>query len=99
MSTAASSGKVPIASRGSSENTLRERERSNNGHPSNSEDGQTGNEKGDVDGEEKAFIGPKKPVGFWDPSLKRTRKWVLIEWAKTSTFRSARLSFPADLES
>ncbi len=87
MSTSAANGNVPAASRGPSENTLRERERSHNGQASNSEEDHTDNEKGDADGEEQAFIGPKKPVGFWDPSLKHTRKWVLIEWAKTSRFR------------
>lgn len=35
------------------------------------------------DEEDPHFIGQMKPVGFWDPALSKTRKWVLLHWAKT----------------
>ena len=35
------------------------------------------------DEEDPHFIGQMKPVGFWDPALSKTRKWVLIHWAQT----------------
>lgn len=35
------------------------------------------------DEEDPHFIGQMKPVGFWDPALSKTRKWVLIHWART----------------
>lgn len=35
------------------------------------------------DEEDPHFIGQMKPVGFWDPALSKTRKWVLINWTKT----------------
>lgn len=35
------------------------------------------------DEENPHFIGQMKPVGFWDPALSKTRKWVLINWVRT----------------
>ena len=35
------------------------------------------------DEENQDFIGQMKPVGFWDPALSNTRRWVLIHWART----------------
>ena len=76
-----------LAPRGSSENTLRERESSGNGQGSNSadDDQKQKNENSDNDAEEKAQEGSMKHVGFWDPSLAKTRKWVILHWLRTST--------------
>jgi hypothetical protein len=66
---------------------LRERESSKGGEDWNSEqEQQHKNEHGDNDAEEKAQEGPMKPVGFWDPSSSKARKWVILHWTKTSMF-------------
>jgi hypothetical protein len=70
-----------LATRDSSENTLRERGSSNT-----DEEQDHKNENSDNDAEEKAQEGSMKPVGFWDPSLAKTRKWVLLHWSRTSKY-------------
>jgi hypothetical protein len=65
-----------LATRDSSENTLRKRESLKTGQDSNFDDGNHHkNENGDNDAEERAPGGRVKPVGFWDPLLATTRKW------------------------
>ena len=38
------------------------------------------------DAEHGGINGKPRPVGFWDPSLSKTRKSVLINWVRTSMF-------------
>jgi hypothetical protein len=79
-----------LVTRDSSENTLRERESLKTGQDSNFDDGDYHkNENGDNGAEEKAQGSRVKPVGFWDPSLAITRKWVLLHWVRTSMFSVA----------
>ena len=77
-----------LATSGSSDNTLRERESSKNRQGSDFDEEQKHkNKNGDAADEEKAQEAPMKPVGFWDPSLAKTRKWVILHWLQTSTFQ------------